>query len=267
MVGPQPHEHRDPGRDLLQSIKGRLPTGISAEDAVRAVMCTFNQHVSGSEARKVFEALPATLHPLLQRCMLHRRDEAESFGRDQLIVRVGAHLGVSLEEAESVTSTVLKAISAGLPKRTVGEVAQDLPLELRDLWVDEQLVEPHPLLLAIEERVPLPPGVTGQRAMLYVMCNVTRRLAKTEARRLVDGLPHEVRPLLVPCVTARAEQAEHITKRDLLDHVAKDLHAQSPEPIVRGVLEEVRRWLRPELVEEVTRGLPPELAQLWREPD
>jgi uncharacterized protein (DUF2267 family) len=267
MIGPQPHEHRDPGKDLLQSIKGRLPPGISAEDAVRAVMCTFNQHVSGSEARKVFESLPATLHPLLERCMVHRRAQAEAFGRDQLIVRVGAHLDVSLEEAESVTSAVLKAVSAALPKRTVRDVARELPLELRDLWVDEQVVEPHALLLAIEERVPLPSGVTGQRAMLYVMCNFTRRLAKTEARRLVDGLPHEVRPLLVPCVTARAEQAEHLTKRDLLEHVAKDLHTQTPEPIVRGVLEQVRRWLRPELVEEVTSRLPAELAQLWREPD
>jgi uncharacterized protein (DUF2267 family) len=265
MVGPQPQqqEQRDPGREVLKEIKSRLPSRLTAEEAVTAVMCTFSQHVSGGEARHVFHLLPATLHPLLERCMVHRHEEAETFGRDQLVVRVADHLGVSLEEAESVASVVLKAISSRLPRREMKEIAHQLPLELRDLWVEEPAVEPHPMYLEIEASIQLPRAVNGKRAVLYVLCNMSRRLSKGEARQLADSLPHEVRPLIEPCVTARGEQPEHFTKRELLEHIGKDLHTQSPEPIVCAVLDVVQRHLRPEVIAHVKAQLPADLRELW----
>lgn len=268
MVGPQQQqEPRDLGKELLKEIKGRLPAKVTPEDAVRAVVCTFSQHVSGGDARHVFQLLPPSLHPLLERCMLHRAEPAEQFDRDQLVVRVADHLGISLDEAETAASAVLKAVSARLPRSDVKAVARQLPPDLRDLWIDEPVAEPHPLFLEIEQSIELPRGVNGQRAMMYVMCTFTRRLSKGEARRLADGLPHEVRPLLGPCLGARAEAAEHFSRRDLLDHISKDLHTSNPEPIVRGVLKVVKSYLRPEIIDHVKAQLPTDLKEIWHDPD
>lgn len=263
----EPTDRVDKGAELLDEIRPRLPSRTSPEEAVRAVMCTFSQHISGAEARHVFHLLPASLHHLLERCMLHRREEAEPFDRDQLIVRVAEHLGVSLAEAERAASVVLKAISSRLPEREVEVIANQLSQELRALWVDEAAIGAHAMFFEVAERVRLPRAVTGQRAVMYVMCNLTRRLSKREAHALVDGLPHEVRLLLEPCLAARAEQGEHFTRLELLDHVSKDLHVHDSEPIVRTVIEVVKRYLRPEVIERVGAQLPVDFKPLWSRPD
>jgi hypothetical protein len=128
-------QHRDTTEALHAELRRRIPPAVRPEDAVSAVMCTFSQHVSGTEARNVFADLPAALKPLLERCMLHRDEPAEEFGRDQLIVRVATHLGISLEEAEQVTGAVLTAVNMHLPAQSVSELAAQLPEELRELWV------------------------------------------------------------------------------------------------------------------------------------
>jgi len=269
MVEPHRQEHQgaqDPGKSLLAEIQRRLPRRVAPDQAVRAVMCTFTLHVSGGEVRDIFMALPASLEPLLERCMLHRSEAAETFGRDQLIVRVAEHLGISLEEAERTTWAVLKVIRSQLPKKDVKAVANQLPLELRALWLDELAVEPHPLFLEIEESAVLPRGVSGQRAFMYVLCTFTRRLSKGEARQVADGLPHEVRPLLESCLTARAEQPEHFTKWELLEHIGKDLHTSRPEPLVRAVLAVVKRYLRSDTIAHVRAQLPGDLKELWQQP-
>lgn len=120
--------------DMLEELRRELPAKVKPEDAVSAVMCTFSQHVSGNEARRLFDALPDEAKPLLDRCMLHRDDAPEPFGRDQLVVRVAGHLELSLGDAENVIAAVLTAISSRLPGRDIEGVARELPEELRELW-------------------------------------------------------------------------------------------------------------------------------------
>ena len=135
---PQPQvaqQQNDATGSLLADLRRRIPAAVQPEDAVSAVMCTLSQHVSGTEARQVFADLPGPLKPILERCMLHRDEPAEQFGRDQLIVRVADHLTLSLEEAEQVTGAVLHAISLRLPAKDVAQVAAQLPGELRELWL------------------------------------------------------------------------------------------------------------------------------------
>ena len=131
---------RESTDDMLEDLRTELPPKVKPEDAVSAVMCTFSQHVSGSEARRLFDALPEGVKPLLDRCMLHRDDSAEQFGRDQLVVRVAGHLELSLAEAEDVIAAVLTAISSRLPGRDIAGVARELPEELRELWGAQRTV-------------------------------------------------------------------------------------------------------------------------------
>jgi uncharacterized protein (DUF2267 family) len=266
MTAPQQHHIAEPGRELLKDVKSHLPPKIGAEEAMRAVMCTFSQHVAGGEVRELLRTLPPSLQPLLERCMTHRGEEVESFGRDQLIVRVAEHLAVSLEEAERSATAVLNAISSRLSRSAVRGVTHLLSAELQELWIDDRVAEPHPLFLEIEQKIQLPRGVDGQRAMMYVLCNLTRRLSKHEARHLADALPHEVRPLLEPCLTARGEEAEHFLRHELLEHIGKDLRIADPEPVVRTVLDVVKGYLRPELVERVRTHLPADVKELWHKP-
>ena len=133
-VKPEPDTESESRDDMLEELRRELPAKVKPEDAVSAVMCTLSQHVSGTEARRLFDALPEVAKPLLDRCMLHRDDAAEQFGRDQLVVRVAGHLELSLAEAEDVIAAVLTTISSRLPGRDIAGVARALPEELRELW-------------------------------------------------------------------------------------------------------------------------------------
>jgi uncharacterized protein (DUF2267 family) len=266
MVEANRSERGQTGKELLSDVRRRLPANLAPRDAVKAVMCTFSQHVSAVDARHVFSVLPKPLHPLLERCPLHKRVEEQVFDREQLIVRVADHLGVSLEEAEEVTSAVLRSISARLPARQMADVANQLPPDLRELWTERPDVEPHPIFLEIDQSVALPRKVTGARAMGTVMCTLSRGLSLGAARSLFDSLPHEVRPLLDGCLTNRAEEPDLADTSALLALVAKDLHTDEAEPVVRAVFRAVHRFVRPEMIEETKHQLPANLQELWAEP-
>jgi uncharacterized protein (DUF2267 family) len=263
------------GNELLKDIKRRI-TGVTspvvkvqAEDAIKAVVCNLSQHLSGGEARHLFDTLPRELHPMLKGCMIERGERAERFGRDQLMVRVADQLNVSLTEAERISQAVLRAISSRLPPSKISEVAAQLPMELRDLWSDrvrEPAVEPHPIFLEVEKAVALPRGVKGPRALATVMCTLTKRLSRGEARHLVDSLPHETRPLLERCVTDRGEDPEHFDKQKLLERVASELHADNAEQVVRAVFKAVQRFIHTKVVDHVRSQLPKDLAELWVKP-
>jgi uncharacterized protein (DUF2267 family) len=263
------------GKELLRDIKRRISGATSpvakveTEDAIKGVMCTLSQHLSGGEARHLFYALPRDLHPLVERCMIERDERAERFGRDQFMVRVADQLDVSLTEAERISQSVLRAISSRLPPTQVLEVAAQLPRELRDLWSErtgEPAVEPHPIFLEIEKSVPLPRGVKGARALAVVACTLTKRLSRGEARHLVDSLPHETRPLLERCVTERGEDPEHFDAQKFLQRVGTELNADNPEQVARAVFKAVQRFIHTKVVDHVRSQLPKDLAELWVKP-
>lgn len=122
---------------LLDEIEARapLPAGATAADAFAAVMCIFSERLSGGEARDVLECLPASLRPLVARCIVHRDERATTFGRSELIRRIADHLGTSEARAEQIARVVFAAVQRLLPPKEVRDAASQLPSDLGDLWM------------------------------------------------------------------------------------------------------------------------------------
>jgi uncharacterized protein (DUF2267 family) len=239
-------------------------------------MCTFNQHVSGGEAREVFRSLPRQVQPLLERCMIHRTEEAAPFGRDELLRRGSEHLGVAGAEAEAITSAVLKSISSRLPAQEVSAVAAQLPRDLRELWVVPRLplgapTAQHPVLTRIEQSVKLPAGVTGEGAFKVVTCHLSRRLTRGEAGHFIQALPAELRQLVEDCLNDRGEHPEPFDKDTFVARVASELRMGGDigraDEIVRKVFRSVEEYIRADVFKHVMGQLPRELADLWALPD
>ena len=268
-----PHEQqRLTAREILEDIRLRapLPEPITPERALQAVMCVFSQHVSGGEARDLWKTLPEPLRPLLDRCMLHRDGAASRFDRKELLARIAQHLNVMPGTAEQITSAVLVAVSSRLPAKEVADVASQLPHGLRELWVvgplDEDMLS-HPLFHEIERSIALPEGMTGAAAFEVVMHTLSRRLTRTEARRLADALGAKLGRRLGELAVHREEAPEPFDCDGFFARIANELKVDAPEPIARAVLEAVKDQLGPEAVEHVRTVLPRDLAELWARPE
>ncbi len=262
---------------LLEDIRRRasLPSDITPEDALGAVMCTFSQHVSGGMARHMWDALPERIKPLLERCMVHREEKAARFSKDELFTRVAQHLEVSVERAAEITRAVLTVIDARLPADEVEDVTSQLPRSLRDLWNVMKVplappVEPHPVLSRIERAVTLPPHVTGMGAFTSVVGNLSRRLSLGEARRLLDGLPSDLRQLVEPRLHGRGERGEHFDKTRFLERVARDLDIDDlalAETVAREVFHDMGEYVSASVFEHVMTQLPRDLSDVWALPE
>jgi uncharacterized protein (DUF2267 family) len=258
----------DKGNELFNDVRRRvrLPAGITAEDAVKAVMCTVTQHLFGADAQHVLDGLPRDIRPTLERCERHHDVKPTRFDRDELVSRVADHLGISRGDAEDITSAVLLAISARVPRDELVAVANLLPLDLRDLWVARRVappVDPHPILTQIEKTVPLPEGVTGVGAFTVVMRVLTHRLSRGEARHLVERLPADLKPLVEGALEGRGEEPEVFDLSDFLARVHKLLLVDDPEQVSRAVFRAVYEYLPADVFEHVMSQLPGELQDLW----
>ena len=114
----------------------QLPAGVTSGDAFSAVMCALSQRVSRGQARELVLGLPETMRGLVDRCALHRSEESDVFGRDELLRRVAAHLQLELSEAEPVVRAVFTAAKRILPEKATIDIGSQLPVDLRDLWED-----------------------------------------------------------------------------------------------------------------------------------
>jgi uncharacterized protein (DUF2267 family) len=142
-LAPAPDAPEDLARDLDLTRQlvfdldrsGALPVRVTAPEAFSSVMCLFAQRLSGGETRELLYGLPRALRPLVERCMLERREEATTFGVDELIANVAQDLGVDLEVAENVVDAVFAAVTRILPREELEHVASQLPTDLRSLWL------------------------------------------------------------------------------------------------------------------------------------
>lgn len=261
---------------ILEDIRRRasLPPDITPQDAIRGVMCTFTQHVSGGEARHLWSSLPKDIQTLVERCMLHRGELAMRFDRDLLLLRIADHLGVPLEKAEEITSAVLAAITARLPPKEIRDVASQLPEDLRDLWSPTKAPSAvpisHPLFTQIEQSARLPQGVNGMLAFKSVMCQLSRRLTLGEARHLISTLPHEVRPVIEECIQGRGEHPELFGRQAFLERVARDLKMEGnlgeAEKVARTVFKFVEQHIPASVFRHVMTQLPRDLLYIWAAP-
>jgi uncharacterized protein (DUF2267 family) len=261
----------EPGSDLPSDIRARvrMPPGVTAEDALRAVMCTFFQHASSGDARDVFDALPKRDRALVGICAAHKGRNRERFGRDELAQRVAEHLHVSRGDAEDLASAVLTAVSARLPGGRLASVAARLPHDLQSLWVARRIAlprDPHPIITRIEASATLPDGVDGVAAFATITGLVSRRLTRGEARHLAENLPVDLAPLVYDYVDDRQQHAAHFDHEEYLNLVARELDTDDVdvvEGVARAVFSAVQEYLRSDIYEHVMRQLPVRLQELW----
>ncbi len=126
----------DARRMALEAIDDSvaLPEGVMSADAFAAVMCSLSQRVSGGEARELVLGLPETMRGLVDRCALHREEEADVFGHDELLRRVAVHLQLDPGSVEPIVRAVFAAVKRVLPEKATFDIGSQLPLDLRDLW-------------------------------------------------------------------------------------------------------------------------------------
>jgi uncharacterized protein (DUF2267 family) len=126
------------GEQVLAAIERAMrspPPGVDGAAAFTAVMCILAQRLSGGEARHISLALPSTLRSLVTPCALHRDEPAEPFGSVEFFRRVAAHLGTSELAAEAIAHAVFASVKRILPLQEIEDIASQLPLDLRALWV------------------------------------------------------------------------------------------------------------------------------------
>lgn len=111
-----------------------LPDEVSSSDAFAAVMCVLSQRVSAGEARDLLAGLPVTMRGLVDRCARHRSEEAEVFGREELLRRVADHLKLDANSVAPIVRAVFSAAKRVLPEKAVFDIGSQLPLDLRELW-------------------------------------------------------------------------------------------------------------------------------------
>lgn len=257
--------------ELLAEIRRRvrLPSSVTADDALEAVLCAISQHTSGGEARHVIDALPKDLRPRLGRCSSHENKPVTRFDRNELLRRIGEHLQVSPGDAEDIASAVLMAIGSHLDPKDVHRIADQLPLELRDLWAVRRAAppaEPHPIFVAIERSVALPYGVTGVGAFALTIGTFTRRLPRSDARQLVSHLPADLRPLLDSFLADRDDEPEKLDRPRFLARTKALTGVDETEPMVRAVFKATQEYLRIDVFEHVMGLLPADLQELWELP-
>jgi uncharacterized protein (DUF2267 family) len=99
-----------------------------------AILGLVEQRLSGPEARDLNEELPWALRDLLRNRERHPRSRPERFGREELLARVAAELGVDAAEAERVARLVLQTSRGLLSEKAASDVASQLPKDMQDLW-------------------------------------------------------------------------------------------------------------------------------------
>ncbi|MDB4959862.1 MAG: hypothetical protein JWO36_7431 [Myxococcales bacterium] len=126
----------EPTEKILHEIElsGVLPTGVSATDGVRAVLCTLSLELTGGEIEELAELAPRTLRGLLTRCARHRGERPQILYEATFLRHVAAHLGVDVPTAERITRTVLAALRGRLPPAEVPKIDNRLPRSVRRLW-------------------------------------------------------------------------------------------------------------------------------------
>ncbi|AKU93970.1 hypothetical protein AKJ09_00634 [Labilithrix luteola] len=257
----------------------RLPSALTVESALGAVMCALTQRLTAGGAFDVLEAVPQAIAPMFEVCVLHREGKpVVKADRAEFVDAVGEHLGVTPAHAEVICSAVFTAVRSELSANAVAGVAAQLPHGLKELWIGPPVsapdldvdVPPEETKRAIERdlarRGHLPPNVHPSKAFASVLGLFTKRLSGGEARHVLIGLPLVVRPLVESSTTHRQENASVFGREELFTEVGRHLGTDraATEHIVLEVLRAAKRALPQQTIADVEAQLPPDLRDLWR---
>lgn len=268
---------RDGLRAFLDAVaaRARLPRHVTAATAAAVTVCTLASRLTRGQAFQLLTSLPDPLQPLFEPCIAHRYGPVADLDDAAFLQRIAERLEVSPAHAEYISDAVFTLVRAVLPPAINQHVAQQLPRDLRDLWlgarrpfaeVDEPELSPRLELLAdIEDRAPLPFGITAVDALSAVLCAFSRRLSGGEARDVFLGLPEDVRVLVDRCLADRGEAADTFDRDQLLAKVADSLGTPPAvtDEIVGVVLSAVQRFLPAKEIRDVASQLPTDLRDLW----
>lgn len=121
----------------------------------------------------------------------------------------------------------------------------------------------------VQRYIELPTRVAPQQAVEAVMCTLAERLARGEARDVVESLPPSVRPLLVRCaIQERGEPGETFDREELLRRVSDRLNVDPgvAAPIIRAVFAAVRERMPAHEAQDVASQLPRDICTIWEQP-
>lgn len=257
----------------------RLPSALTVEAALGAVMCALTQRLTSGGAFEILESVPPAIAPMFEVCVLHREGKpVVKADRAEFVDAIGEHLGVTPAHAEIICSAVFTAVRAELGANAVAAVAAQLPHGLKELWIGPPIsapdldvdIPPEETKRAIERdlalRGHLPPNIHPSKAFASVMGMFTKRLSGGEARHVLIGLPVVVRPLVESSTAHRPESAEPFGRDELFARVAAHFGTDgaTTEHIVLEVLRAAKRALPQQTIADVEAQLPPDLRDLWR---
>lgn len=139
-AGVQPtHTEHDAHDDRSEKLLNRIAelTGLSHDDALKAlhaVLCVFEERLSGGEVRRMEEELPPVVRDAHQACVRLDPELPETFDRSELFRRASTRLPGGGLNAGRVAAAVLAAIRERLSEREAVRIGNNLPADLRALW-------------------------------------------------------------------------------------------------------------------------------------
>ena len=253
-----------------------LPPFVHAGDAAVATTRALLDRLTPGQAHILLASLPTDVRHQLESASLGREGRPTlTGGRAELFDHVGNDLGVAPASAELIVSAVFRALQQLLPLDVTEHVAQQLPHDLRHLWLSpapagtEDITGDLDLLRQvlddIERSGALPVRISARDAFSSVMCLFEQRLSGGDARDLLLGLPRALRPFVERCMLDRREEPTMFGLDELTANVAQDLGVELPEAeaIVAAVIAAVTRALPQEEIDRVASQLPRDIRAVW----
>jgi len=122
--------------DFFSAIteSGTLPEGIDLDEAIAAVSCALLERLDLQQARRVLDALPASVVSVIGHCPIHDGAAGGRIGAAEFARGIGEHLQLAPDAIAPMAGAVLRALRAQLPPHVNEVVERQLPRELLTLW-------------------------------------------------------------------------------------------------------------------------------------
>jgi len=123
----------------------------------------------------------------------------------------------------------------------------------------------HSFVREVARRAPLPPHVTVEAAVAFVVPAFAERLTRGGAYAMLEALPSAIASLVEGGIVDRVGPPSELDRSELISRTA-DFMGVTPkiaERICAGILSVVREWLPPPVPEHIFAQLPADLQELW----
>lgn len=117
--------------EFIEAVEARalFKNTTDAEKTIRFVLELLGRRLARGEAADLAEELPPELRSFVLQSI-----NAEGFGLEEFLTRLGVKEGISLSEAERRARAVLTVIAENISPGELDDILTELPEELRDLF-------------------------------------------------------------------------------------------------------------------------------------